>query len=713
MSLAVVIVSFGKFAITMTEQVYLSTPVVSLCALVQDFVFLIVTAMLLCGNVVYHLARVGHLQRVLRHQRATSAELGMLCAAGAPRITVLIPSYREEVRVIQQTVLSAALMECPERRVVVLLDDPPTVTGQDKFRLEATRTIIRAINGAFSAQAARLEHEHRNFLTRMASGARLELVAEAGHVASAYEDLANWIESWAAAVSPSGRHSLSHTDKLFIETVLTAPVSKYRHRAAELRRFAPDAERLRCEWQRIAALVRVEVTSFERKQYANLSHAPSKAMNLNSYIGLLDGCYREETGKNGSELVSCSAVRSTITIPPADYLVTLDADTFVTGDYALRLLSSLEGNPRVAVAQSPYSAVPGASNLIERVAGATTDIQYLVHQGFTQFGATFWVGANAIIRVRALQEIARTVEERDYRVPMFIQDRTVIEDTDSTIDLIKRGWTLYNYPERLAYSATPPDFGSLVIQRRRWSNGGLIILPDLIRYLCQPRSATSGSRTLEALMRCYYLCSPAAANFGFLLIVLFPWNDGLTSPWLPVAAVPYYFLYGRDLRKASYKWIDLLRVYALNLILLPVNLAGVLRSVQQIVTGRKATFGRTPKVQDRTAAPPVYVMFQWGMIAYLVSSGLMDVNQGHYAKAVFGLAHAALFLYGLGAFLGWHESWQDVIGGMSIRVSVFGEMRFVGKETSQEANQRVVPVPAQRSVEDSGRMTKIAAANRS
>ncbi|TMH25800.1 MAG: hypothetical protein E6H63_14345, partial [Betaproteobacteria bacterium] len=59
----------------------------------------------------------------------------------------------------------------------------------------------------------------------------------------------------------------------------------------------------------------------------------------------------------------------------------------------------------------------------------------------------------------------------------------VIEDTESSIDLINRGWQLYNYPERLAFSATPADFGALLIQRRRWANGGLIILPKLLRYL--------------------------------------------------------------------------------------------------------------------------------------------------------------------------------------------------------------------------------------
>jgi cellulose synthase (UDP-forming) len=41
-------------------------------------------------------------------------------------------------------------------------------------------------------------------------------------------------------------------------------------------------------------------------------------------------------------------------------------------------------------------------------------------------------------------------------VRRYIQDRTVIEDTESSIDLVAHDWTLFNYDERLSYSAPPP-----------------------------------------------------------------------------------------------------------------------------------------------------------------------------------------------------------------------------------------------------------------
>ena len=161
-------------------------------------------------------------------------------------------------------------------------------------------------------------------------------------------------------------------------------------------------------------------------------------------------------------------------------MVTLDADSILLPEYCLRLVHLLEQSEHsdVAIAQTPVQRVPGSATRLERIAGATTDLQLLVHQGLTYYDATFWVGANAIIRKRALDDIAETSYLGDWEIRHYIRDRTVIEDTESTLDIGIHGWRLYNFPERLSYSATPPDFGSLSIQRRRWANGGLLILPS-------------------------------------------------------------------------------------------------------------------------------------------------------------------------------------------------------------------------------------------
>lgn len=318
----------------------------------------------------------------------------------------------------------------------------------------------------------------------------------------------------------------------------------------------------------------------------------------------------------------------------------------------------MERDECVAVAQTPYSAFPGSPGLLERVAGATTDMQYIAHQGATAFNAAYWVGANALLRYRALKDIEVSTLERGHTVPIFIQDRTVIEDTGSTVDLIRRGWTLYNHPERLAYSATPPDFGSLTIQRQRWSNGGLIILPDLLRRGVSLRK--NGPGVWEMFLRFHYLASPALANTGLLILLLVPLDPRLAIAWLPLTALPYYVCYARDLKQNGYRYADIVPVYALNLLLLPVCLAGVCGSISQIATGRKAPFIRTPKVEHRTATATPFLIFHMALMAYLAFSLVRDAQAGLWSHAVFAGLNLALFAYGFTVFIGWSEALADV-----------------------------------------------------
>ena len=67
---------------------------------------------------------------------------------------------------------------------------------------------------------------------------------------------------------------------------------------------------------------------------------------------------------------------------------------------------------------------------LERIAGASTDLQHIVHQGLTYYDATFWVGANAVIRKKALEDIVETFYDGDWEIKQYIKDRTVIEDTE-------------------------------------------------------------------------------------------------------------------------------------------------------------------------------------------------------------------------------------------------------------------------------------------
>ena len=627
--------------------------------------FTLIVAFLIYGNVGYQLTRIGHLQRRAAHRPALRAELERCHRTAAVPLLFLVPSYKEEARIVRQTLLSAALQEYPNRRVVLLIDDPFRFDDPDALAaLVAVRNLASSLHLQMEAAAAPFRAAREAFLRR-AAAAPLVMADEAAIVGALYLQAAHWFDGEAALWECA-----NHTDRFFVEAVLHAPAEAHRGRAEAWQRRAAtdprtiDGDELEREHARLAAMFDVALTSFERKRFVNLSHEPNKAMNLNTYIGLLGKRLREREHADGLHLEETDA-DATLVVAAASYLITLDADSLLLPDYALRLTRVLEvpGNERIAVAQTPYSAIPGPTGALERTAGATTDIQYLVHQGFTHHHATFWVGANALLRHAALNDIAVVADENGRPVRRYIQDRTVIEDTESTVDLIDKGWRLYNYPERLAYSATPADFGALVVQRGRWANGGLIILPKLLRYLLSGPNRLQKLR--EGFFRVHYLTSIAGVNLGLLAVLGYPFPDTLQSPWLPLTALPYYALYARDLRESGYRrGADLLRVYALNLLLLPVNVGGVLRSLHQAIMGHRIPFLRTPKIAGRTRVPARYVGALFAIVAVCMFAGLQDAIDGNLLHSLFAFVNGTLFLYGIAAFIGFGAAWDDLHHGI-------------------------------------------------
>ena len=124
-------------------------------------------------------------------------------------------------------------------------------------------------------------------------------------------------------------------------------------RAAALASALPDRAALAREYGRLAALFKAEIISFERKRYANLSHEPNKVMNLNSYIGLMGRSFREKRRKGELWLAECAEAECDFSVPESDYVLTLDADSVVLPDYALRLAHAMNADPAIAVAPDP------------------------------------------------------------------------------------------------------------------------------------------------------------------------------------------------------------------------------------------------------------------------------------------------------------------------------------------------------------------------
>ena len=627
----------------------------------EAVLYLLIVTMLTVSALAYLLSRLGFFYRTRTHHRASRAVIDQFFEKTTPTLTTIIPSYAEDARVIRNTLLSAALQEYPDKRVVLLIDDPYVPkSAQARDQLMAARALPGEIQRMLAEPASRSIQALGVFDAACERGEPLGLGSMVA-LASHYDAAAKWLERQAAE-----SEVVDHTDAFFANEVLLRLAESLRTIMSALLDSTNEGVVLehamfRRLYRRLIWMFRVEVTSFERKRYVSLSHEPNKAMNLNSYLGLMGGSYREVRTVTGPALVRCAPEHAVLTVPDPDYVVTLDADSVLLPEYCLRLVHLLEQNEyrQVSIAQTPYSAFPGSTTRLERIAGATTDLQHIVHQGLTYYDATFWVGANAVIRKRALDEIGEASYLGDWEIKHYIRDRTVIEDTESTIDMGIHGWRLYNCPERLSYSATPPDFGSLCIQRRRWANGGLLIVPKLRRQSRARRRAGQRTRFGELFLRWNYMASICWSSVSLLVLLAFPFNSTLISPLLGLVALPYFMAMASDLRYCGYKRLDVLRIYGFNLVLLPVNLAGTVSSIVQGITASKAPFARTPKVRNRTVVPPFFVIAPYLLVALAGATFYFAYRGDRVENMCYAALNIILACYAVKAFIGLRNSVVD------------------------------------------------------
>ena len=122
---------------------------------VEAVVYLLLVTLLTASAVGYLLARLGHLQRVRAHRREPRAVIDAAFDESNPTLTAIVPSYQEDHRVIRQTLLSAALQEFPNLRVVLLIDDPPAPTSDLASGSSPRRAPCRARSPRCSSCLAR------------------------------------------------------------------------------------------------------------------------------------------------------------------------------------------------------------------------------------------------------------------------------------------------------------------------------------------------------------------------------------------------------------------------------------------------------------------------------------------------------------------------------------------------------------------------------
>jgi len=194
----------------------------------------------------------------------------------------------------------------------------------------------------------------------------------------------------------------------------------------------------------------------------------------------------------------------------------------------------------------------------------------------------------------------------------------------------------------------------------RWATGGLIIVPK-IRAVRRTRKKR-GERTClgEVFLRANYMASITWSSVGMLILLAYPFSSTVVTPLLGLVALPYFWAMASDLKYCGYKRADIARVYSLNLLLLPVNLAGVLATVVQAVTAAKVPFARTPKVRARTVAAPVFVITPWALLLFAAATAAYAWSRDRPLSFVYAVLNTALTAYALVAFVGVRNSVVDV-----------------------------------------------------
>ncbi|MGH3263787.1 MAG: hypothetical protein ACRDNS_17545, partial [Trebonia sp.] len=288
-------VAMGRLAIIVTVIAWLAYTVTwffndffhpgyeSAVSRTEEVLYLLIVTLLTVSAVAYLLARLGFMYRTRTHHRATRASLDQYYDARRPTLTTIIPSYQEEERVIRTTLLSAALQEYPDKRVVLLIDDPYVPKNRRaREQQESARALPGKIERLLAEPARRFSGEMQSFELAMQRGEQPGPNSMIG-LASAYADAVSWLENLA-----NRQEITDHTDEFFVNEIVLRLADSFREVRTALTDSAAEGvvlhpQMFRRLYRRLVWTFSVRVSSFERKKYVSLSNEPNKAMNLNSY----------------------------------------------------------------------------------------------------------------------------------------------------------------------------------------------------------------------------------------------------------------------------------------------------------------------------------------------------------------------------------------------------------------------------------------------
>jgi len=343
----------------------------------------------------------------------------------------------------------------------------------------------------------------------------------------------------------------------------------------------------------------------------------------------------------------------------ADVVAVVDADHVVSGGFLEALLPYFS-DPEVAVVQSPQEFYNSSSfEHAARSDGGVYAEQELFYRGLlagrNRWGAAFWCGTNAAVRVSALESVGGVATD------------SVTEDIQTTLRLHRRGWRSVHHNEVLAYGLAANDPGAFFIQRNRWGAGAMqvlhrdnplvgkgLTLHQRLSYLATLLGWFDSWRTIG------YVVLPAATIVSGALPVNAPWRTFF------VLFLTTFVVQRVALRLLSRGRAPLLHATLFEFVRLPAAFAATIH----LFGKGPSTFAVTPKSasshRSRTS-PPRLLAVLMGLTAvsglwYMLS--LAGQTPTHYE--VPWVAHGAAFWVAVnGVFLlvATHRIRQERFGG--------------------------------------------------
>ncbi|MDP9351050.1 MAG: glycosyltransferase family 2 protein, partial [Chloroflexota bacterium] len=174
--------------------------------------FLCVALFMVYGNLLYQFMRLGYLERLTQ-------ESPLLVDVADPssdaEVVILVPSYKEDPRVVRQTLLSAALQDHPRKRIVLLIDDPSNPKSiEDAEGLRTTRQMVANLRALFGTEADRCQEALDAFRKRV-TRERFDPRVETEDFAQRLRVVVWWLDRQAALYGPDDHHNVLSCGRCF------------------------------------------------------------------------------------------------------------------------------------------------------------------------------------------------------------------------------------------------------------------------------------------------------------------------------------------------------------------------------------------------------------------------------------------------------------------------------------------------------------------